>query len=233
MNDVDRVRILLLSRNEYLPSPPISRVYEGALPGPQASVYVPCEDCSRSGRVRNRQACVVCVQALQDGRRVNRRHGCSPCPACDGGGERRRRRGEPQHDAYSGLPLDEAVRAREDDLLKHPPRRWEPRSDVETAGLGEDPVWRRKASYESQGAYRELDQQLAWLDMAHQPRYELLMHWLDSQAQDGLWWSWSQEAERAVHDTIVMLTRRMRQPVRVPNWVFAMLRVSKRETEAA
>lgn len=223
MNDVDKVRLLLLSKNDYLPSPRISRVYEGAEPGPQASSYVPCDTCQQVGRMKNRQPCQLCLDNRHD-----RVHGCSMCPSCDGRGERKRRRGEAQHDTYSNLPLEDAVRAREDDKLKHAPRTW---SGVTYEGVDplEDPVWRRKASYEAQGSYVELERQLEWLNLAHQPRYEMLAHWLDSQAQDGLWWSWSQEAEQGVHDTILMLARRMGKPIRVPNWTRAALRVSKKE----
>lgn len=219
MNDTEKVRLLLLSRNDYLGSPRISRVYRAALPGPQASAYVPCDNCQSTGHVKNRQPCQLCL----DGR-TDRPHGHMLCSACDGRGERKRRRGEPHHDMYSNMPLDEAVRAREDDLLKHAPRRrWTDGPD-----LSEDPVWRRKQAQEATGSYAELDKQLAWLQLAHQPRFELLAHWLDSQAQDGLWWAWSARAEQAVHDTIVLVARRMRKPIRVPNWACASLRIAKK-----
>lgn len=224
MNDVDKVRLLLLSKDDWIPSPRISRIYEGAEPGPQASAYVPCDHCESTGRVKNRQACQLCLDNRHD-----RVHGCHMCSSCDGKGERKRRRGEAQHDAYSGLPLDEAVRAREDDLLKHAPRRWEGLRDDERLDMSEDPTWRRKAAYEAQGSYVDLEHQLEWLSLSHHPRYELLTHWVDSQAQDGLWWTWSQEAEQGVHDTIVLLARRMGKPIRVPNWTRAALRVSKKE----
>jgi len=231
MNDVDKVRLLLLSRNDYISSPRISRVYDGAEPGPQASSYVPCSNCEACGRVRNRKPCIVCSQAREAGTPIGRpRHGCDMCPSCDGRGERKRRRGEAQHDAYSNMPLEDAVRAREDDKLKHAPRRrWDGLRGDERLDMTEDPMWRRKQAYEASGSYAELDKQLEWLDLAHQGRFEMLMHWLDAKAQDGLWWSWSQEAEAGVHDTMVMLARRMSKPIRVPNWIRASLRVSKRE----
>lgn len=230
MNDVEKVKLLLASRLDYLPSPRISRVYEGAEPGPQASSYVPCDTCSATGRVRNRLACLVCAQACDDGAPIRKpRHGCSMCSSCDGKGERKRRRGEAQHDAYSNMPLEDAVRAREDDKLKHAPRRWEGLRADERLDMTEDPTWRRKAAYEAQGSYVELEHKLEWLSLAHYPRYAMLMHWLDSQAQEGLWWTWSREAEQGVHDTILMLARRMGKPIRVPNWTRAALRVSKKE----
>jgi len=153
------------------------------------------------------------------------------CRSCDGRGERKHRRGDVQHDAYSGASLEEAVRARADDQLKHAPGR-RIRSD-ESKDMDEDPIWRRKSAYDSQGSYRELDLQLEWLYLSHHHKYEMLMHWLDSKAQEGKWWSWSEQAENGVHDTIVLIARRMSKPIRVPNSVRAALRVSKRELDAA
>jgi len=225
VNEVDRVRLLLLSRYDYLPSPRISRVYSGAEPGPQASRYVPCENCAGCGRVRNRLPCLVCSPAHDEGRPIVRpRHGCKMCQTCDGRGERKRRRGEAQHDTYSGLPLEDAVRAREEDELKRAPRRWK---GTGAPDLSEDPTWRRKAAYEAQGSYEELDRQLEWLSLAYRGRYEMLMHWVSS--RDDQRWAWSEQAERGVHDTIVLLARRMAKPIRVPNWVRAAMRVQSKD----
>ena len=81
--------------------------------------------------------------------------------------------------------------------------------------MTEDPTWRRKAAYEAQGSYRELERQLEWLHLAHAGRYEMLMHWVDSHNDPR--WVWSDRAELGVHDTITLLARRMGKPIRVPN----------------
>lgn len=236
MNDVGAVKLLLLSRNEYLLSPKISRVYRGAEPGPQASCYVPCEECSRDieprrrgcGRVKNRKPCVKCLEHLESTLDLPKKpnHRCSLCKVCGGLGVRYYRHGDEKYEAYSDTSLEEAVRARDDDRTKEKPKSTEQPEGID---MDEEPAWRSKAAHEQRGSYAELEQQLQWLNLAHQPRYEMLMHWLDSKDQGGLWWSWSTPAEEGVYQTMVMLARRMSKPIRVPPRINAALSVDKRD----
>jgi hypothetical protein len=80
---VARVRLLLDTLNDYVPTP------HGALrsdSGPAASRYVPCETCRRQGRVKSRSGLALCL-------------------ICDGVGWKRREPGEAEWDAYVGLPV--------------------------------------------------------------------------------------------------------------------------------
>jgi hypothetical protein len=84
---VERVRLLLTSLNDWLPTP------QGALrpdSGPAPSRYIPCETCRATGWVKARSGLVLCL-------------------VCDGVGWKRREPGEAEWDAYLGLPLQEAA----------------------------------------------------------------------------------------------------------------------------
>jgi hypothetical protein len=76
-----RVRVLLATRNEYVPAPGSSTRSESGI---AASDFVPCPDCEGTGRTHR-------------GRR--------PCLVCDGAGRRRRVGDEQPWDFYTGAPV--------------------------------------------------------------------------------------------------------------------------------
>lgn len=79
---MDRVRVLLRTRNDYLPGPKSQAT--GALSGPAPGRNVVCPDCRGSGRATRFQGLL--------GSRV--------CASCLGDGERRRVGAEPAYDSY-------------------------------------------------------------------------------------------------------------------------------------
>src|SRR5215831_15180782 len=83
---VARVRILLDTLNDYVPTPRAAVVPEA---GPSPSRYVPCETCRALGEIRVRGGWQLCL-------------------LCDGLGWKRREK-EPAWDAYLELPLEEAA----------------------------------------------------------------------------------------------------------------------------
>jgi DNA-binding CsgD family transcriptional regulator len=87
LDRVARVRILLGSMNDWLPTP------QGALrsdSGPATSRYVPCETCRATGWLRMRSGHTLCL-------------------VCDGTGAKRREHGDIEWDSYTGLPVAQAA----------------------------------------------------------------------------------------------------------------------------
>lgn len=70
---IDRVRILLETRNDYLPGPPGSRIRKPGVPQ-DGSSRVPCE--CRTGRVKTSSGSRLCL--VCDGRRWRRKQGDEP-----------------------------------------------------------------------------------------------------------------------------------------------------------
>jgi hypothetical protein len=83
---IRRVVALLESRFDYLPSVPSTMPVTSSGPADD-SKYVPCEPCKGRGRVVYKRT----------GRRLDR-----ICLACDGTGQRRRRKDDPAFDGYVG-----------------------------------------------------------------------------------------------------------------------------------
>lgn len=140
---MERVRILLRTRNDVYPAPrsASAETIVGAAPGSR----VPCGVCLRSGRRRNGK----------------------PCLMCDGTGWRRRRKGEPHYDEYLGTEVDTAATKRPEGMS---PQRID--AELERLGhslkLSEglaDPEeaygWERNRERRDKGAsYAELDRVL-------------------------------------------------------------------------
>jgi hypothetical protein len=168
------------------------------------------------------------------------------CAACDGRGERRRRKGEAEHDAYTGLTIEDAIKAREADELKRVRKRPSfALSDDESPMRDEEPMWRARELYERQGSYADLRRALDSLRAVAPGRYERLLRWLawrqssllvakDGRplTRDGMpvmrceWWQWSERAERDVQDTIRAIAAVLPKPIRLPNAVAAAARVA-------
>jgi hypothetical protein len=83
---IRRVQALLESRFDYLPPVPSTMPVTSSGPADE-SKYVPCEPCKGRGRVVYKRT----------GRRLDR-----ICLACDGTGQRRRRKEDPAFDGYVG-----------------------------------------------------------------------------------------------------------------------------------
>lgn len=228
MNDADRVRLLLLSMLDYLPTPRGARLYAAAEPGPQASFYVPCFSCKASGRRRGLGHCQICLEHSQAGRRLKRpRHGCTMCLECDGRGERKRRKGDEGHDGYSGLPMSELERAVNDAQTKDLPKDVRKAYSMALESSEEDEVWwlRQRERYRAAGSYRALEYVLGCLREIAMPRYEQLIHWATSH-EDPLW-EWSESAQEEIDYTVRAIARVMPKPIRLPNWVAAKHRVER------
>lgn len=128
-----RVRLLLESWFDYLPSPP--HVQLKAPSGPVASKYVPCEPCARQGYI-----------VYKGQRRL--------CFTCNGTGTRRRRVRDEEWCAYTELPLAEARALQQSAVVT----RTSSVTDVEREQAF---AWeRRKASYRRHGSYDELERAL-------------------------------------------------------------------------
>jgi len=155
--------------------------------------------------------------ARREGRKIRRpNHGCRICLACDGRGDRPRRRGEASWEAYSGLPMSEVGSGVSGPQIGS--QRLNTLLRIADPGMEGEYGWlRERQRYFEAGSYAELDKALDWLRDHHHPRYEMVVHWAQTQGEQ--WWSWSERAERAVAETLIMLADRMDDPIRVPAWV--------------
>ena len=219
--DARKVVQLLVSMNDYLPTPQSPRFYKSAAVGPQASAYKQCETCRGCGRVDRGMPCPICGPIWkQEGRRLVRpRHGCRACPVCENAGEVRAPASEQNFERYSNLPISELEKdinaAREDEMRirhKHELNR-------EVGGTSEDELlWvKERNRYYDAGDYDRLNESLKLLRQEFPLRYEMLAHWVS--AVDDSWWSWSPEAERGVAQIANWLASRMPEKIRVPSWV--------------
>lgn len=118
---VDRGRVratwlLAESFLDYLPQARQPSSTLGTLPGLTESRLVPCTACAARGRVYAAgRPCAVCPPLTNaKGERkpsFGVRHGCKPCLVCDGLGWRRRRKSDPETDAYASTPVPPAEKA--------------------------------------------------------------------------------------------------------------------------
>jgi hypothetical protein len=179
---VRRTRLLLETMNDPLPAP---RSALRSDPGPAASRYVPCETCKRSGWIRRKRKLALL------------------CLACDGRGWRPRRSGEPEWDAYLGLPVQEAVQLPVEAAHR-------PRDPPE----GEEPAygWERlRASYERRGSYRELRVRLA--ELPARRRHLVVVVLVDGEPRQ-----LDEQDRLQVELGVVQIALRMRS-LRVPPWL--------------
>lgn len=210
------VAMLLLSRHDYLPGLRTATGSLRALPGPAESRYVPCEQCDGVGRKRGIQTCIVCRDRKAAGKTARVRHGCLPCLACDGRGERRRRKSDEAWDAYAGKPLAELENEIRDAWLASRQGKRLVLADGESSNGGYH--WERERErYRTAGSYDELDRQLRWLAATHPGRHGQLEHWAAHQHDCAF--TWTPLAILEVKGTLEMLGERMAKPIRVPRWV--------------
>ena len=141
---VERVRLLLGSMNDWVPTP-VDPIEPDS--GPAASRYVPCETCRSRGEVRIRGGWTLCL-------------------GCDGEGWRRREAGERPWDRYLELPLDEAV-----SLPVTRPKAGRAQTSPEPEMFVWERV---KATYDRHGSYRQMRGALDWLSLQHPRRYRLV-----------------------------------------------------------
>jgi hypothetical protein len=180
---VARVRLLLETLNDPYPTP------RGALEpdsGPAPSRYVPCDACLGRGERRARGGWVLCL-------------------VCDGRGEKRRERGEPEWDAYIGLPLADAA---ELPRQPTPPR-------VVADDADESYGWERlRRAYDREGSYRALRAQLDWLSLHDPVKYRLVRTVLVEHEPRRLDAAMQTQLDLGV----LAIARRMRS-VKVPPWL--------------
>lgn len=148
-----KVRILVETRDDYLPQPHVTDL--GDVPGPAAGRRVPCEECNRSGRLGKRY-----------------------CPSCDGFGWRKRSGHEPEWCEYTETTVEEATQPlgaaglvstnREIDRLSASIDRIQAVLDAHEGVIdGERFAWERaRTMYYRQGSYAQLDRGLARLRRA-------------------------------------------------------------------
>jgi DNA-binding transcriptional ArsR family regulator len=179
---VHGVRLLLESLDDPYPTPQAALRPDS---GPAPSKYVPCETCRATGVVRRRRGVFVCL-------------------ICDGTGRKRREAGDPEWDAYLGMPLAEAAEL---------PREQLPAPAA--PGPDEGYAWERaQRAHERAGSYRELRRHLEWLREAHPRWHQLIQAVLVEHAERELGPRAALELELGV----VSLALRMRS-VRVPRWL--------------
>lgn len=138
---VARVTLLLETLNDPYPTPRSALEPDS---GPAASRYVPCETCGARGEVRVPGGWQLCL-------------------ICDGRGEKRRD-GEPEWDAYVGLPLVEAMQL--------PRACW---SKSSAPRMEDTYAWERlRRTYDRHGSYQAVRQGLGWLALAAPRQHRLV-----------------------------------------------------------
>lgn len=169
---------------DYLDQPRQPSSTLGTEPGLSRSREVPCSACGARGRVARGRPCASCPPRTGTNPRppaFAATHGCTPCLGCDGTGWRRRRKGDPEYDAYAGAEI-------ESDQGHSDRKRWEELQDLERRlaqteayiahyeGRDDDVEvgWeRRRLAQWRQGSYAELVLALADLERRWPSGYSL------------------------------------------------------------
>lgn len=144
-----RLRALLETRFDYLPASRSSMPATSSGPAEKSS-RVPCETCRGAGRVTFKRA----------GRKLAR-----ICLACDGTGQRRRRRSDPAYDSYVGAvrpgkPRVMSAREYDDEIHRLAELADTRRGEIQHEQYG----WERaRAGRDMAGSYLELDRAVSEL----------------------------------------------------------------------
>jgi hypothetical protein len=161
-----RVRVLILSRFDYLPAPRTSSPETGT--GPGEGKRVPCERCRRSGRVVSS----VLRKAI-------------PCTVCNGTGWRRRRKDDPPWDEYVAEQLSTGPK----DSRVYTPRELDHEIDklrqaaAERAGVIRHLRYgfeRAHVARDLSGSYRELELALEKLPIGVRPLSDVGLAWISN-----------------------------------------------------
>lgn len=144
---IRRVRALLETRFDYLPGARSTMPATSSGPADQ-SKYVPCETCRGRGRVIYRRG----------RRRLDR-----ICMACDGTGDRLRRKDDPAYDSYVGRPRTGPVRSMTANEYDDEISRLRELADTRAGKTGHERYGyeRARAARDVAGSYLELDQAVA------------------------------------------------------------------------
>lgn len=195
-----RTRLLLETLFDYLPRAGRSAIQ--SLSGPAPSRYVPCGVCHGKGRV-----------LLGQKRRL--------CQACEGQGWRRRRRGEPTYDDYTGEQVgtedvQAPVRCMTAAELTAAISRIE-RDQAEREGRvapNDELPWVRKQDAQwNNGDYKRLLWALDFLSPEHPVEMRALWHYYV------LGWDYPSEMrDKLIERGLRMLASHMPHEIRVPPW---------------
>jgi hypothetical protein len=209
----DRVKALLLSMDSYVQGPKGWWDGKMVLKADRAGRYVRCSECAGCGRLRGTGHCQICLERFQAGNPMKRpRHGCRLCLVCDGRGERRKRKSDPDFDSYTGMTLSDLQAKEATDA---------PSGDTGAVlrsqeGAGGEEVWvkRQRRLYES-GSYRELLSLLTSLRQVDLLSFALVMTWVREHDNDRF--VWGPEKMRQVDAIVDVITECMPAKIRVPN----------------
>jgi hypothetical protein len=228
IDDAERIALLLTSRHDWMAQPRGATAHLDAPPGPQPSRLVPCEPCAGTGRSRADQPCITCRDAQRAGRPIRRpNHGCRPCPNCDGRGDRRARKDDAPYERYSGRPLSELERERNEAQERTSRRLVLAASELPQ---GESATERLRRSYYESGSYAELDAAMLRLEARHPERHSQIVRWTDLGGYHADHaFGWTPEARLAIRGTLWLLAEAMPQPIRVPRWVRRAAQRGQRE----
>lgn len=208
----------------------------GALPGLAASREVPCPACGARGRVFEAgKPCVSCpprVGPNAEPPAFGKRHGCHPCPACEGTGWRRRRTTDAAIDSYAGVEVPKADEA--DDVsvgairralqaererpeiregaLRRASRLINQAERPESIKYAWEEAWDRMCQ---SGSYAEFFRALEVLRMNHESAYSIIWQ-VVCQAQPI---RLSESRQGFLNEAMVELAALMPERIRVPYWL--------------
>lgn len=207
-----------------------------ALPGLAASREVPCTACGARGRVSSPgRPCAVCQPRIGPGSpkpAFGERHGCHPCPACDGTGWRRRRKADTPIDGYAGVEVPPEDKA--DDIsigsirralqaerdrpeirevnLRRVTRLLDQAERPEALRFGWEYAWERMCA---SGSYRELMAALEVLRGREPNSYSIVWQIVCLQQPVVL----SEQRQAFLNESMVALTALMPDRIKVPWWL--------------
>ena len=190
-----RTLILLDTYLDYLPSPYRSSVPTSSGPAPSRSSR--CDPCLGTGKLAGHI-----------------------CPVCDGHGRRKRRRGDPVTDDYTGQEIGTeqggvvAMSSWQLDAEIGRIERATAEREDRIAPGDELPWLRKKQSMRRHGDYEALERALLWLRLRKPLHFaflwkNLVLH-IDVPNRD---------APRLVREGVVMLAGRMPDEIRIPRWL--------------